>query len=782
MKKIKCFLLPFLVICALMFSFKISIIPTYAEETKPTTENNSNTNQEDTTGCNSYTTQEERDQCVKDRAANLSTAPFYSTAIMSIDSKISAKELSQDYIKNFSNSSVTALSYNLSLFDPDTIIMHIVNIVISLIEMIGQAISLVVLILYNVASGSFWKTIIQGVFDIFDKAIFNWGNPNSWFIKILFLFGSLSVAMKLMSQWNKHFTINTLITVTVQVVVSCMMIVFIAQYGRGIISYIENMATESIVQNFNLLEDQYDSSLPLEVNVKGQIFDIMQKQGFVLRHFGVTTADQIESVENVLVSSDGTKRTISGKERVEKLLNEPSQRRSYLERKLLGNDQIGYSSGRVLAILGISVIFLIHRVLMGLLIGSASLLLLGIGFLKEITIATSVYALVFMLFKKDKRLAFNWFFGRMKWMLAFILSSLIFNMFLSFIVLLINGISAQKASLLIILPFDIILCLAIYYLVTHAPQIWEKLMADFDIDGNSGIINLAKGVIGGDITPLEMFNKFKNRNDETPSSDNISNPLNHKSLTNMTKDNDELSESESGIEESNEDLNTVDDEATESTLNKKTTESELSNQVNTSTDAPTSINTEETEGEEAEQSTIDNYDDHLTNIETLDDDVETDDNSDDNNNAETLDNSKIPEDVEENGVDDDLIDIKLDDPVDDSTDDQQGHIKSTDEDLSEKQIESDTVIDSNDENSHKAFNKEKDDGIQDKNNRGIERKVDSNLADEVALEKDDIIEDKKVSDESLNEEEFHDMDLAIEKEREEEKTKSMDDFMESLDE
>lgn len=130
MNKLKNLLLPFLVVCALIFSFKVAIVPTYAEHQKPpNTEENNNTekeetdeNKEDTTGCDSYATQELRDQCVKDRAANLSTAPFYTGAIMSIDSKISEKELKQDYVKNFSNSSVTALSYNLSLLDPDTIL------------------------------------------------------------------------------------------------------------------------------------------------------------------------------------------------------------------------------------------------------------------------------------------------------------------------------------------------------------------------------------------------------------------------------------------------------------------------------------------------------------------------------------------------------------------------------------------------------------------------------------------------------------------------------------
>lgn len=782
MNKLKNLLLPFLVVCALIFSFKVAIVPTYAEHQKPpNTEENNNTekeetdeNKEDTTGCDSYATQELRDQCVKDRAANLSTAPFYTGAIMSIDSKISEKELKQDYVKNFSNSSVTALSYNLSLLDPDTIIMHIVNIVISLIEMIGQAISLIVLILYNVASGSFWKTIIQGVFDIFDKAIFNWGNPNSWFMKILFMFGALSVAMKLMSQWNKHFTISTLITITAQVVVSCMVIVFIAQYGRGIISEVEVMATESVVQNFNLLEDQYDSDLPLEINVKSQIFDIMQKQGFVLRHFGVTTAEQVENIENVPIS-DGTKRTVTGKERVSALLNEPSQRRSYQERKVLGNDQIGYSSGRVLAILGISVIFLIHRILMGFLIGASSLLLLAIGFLKEITIATSVYALVFMLFKKDRKLGFNWFMGRMQWMIAFILSNLVFNMFLSFIVLLINGISAQKASLLLILPFDVVLCLAIYFLVTHAPQIWQKIMSTFDIDGNDGVINLAKGIIGGNITPGDMWSQFKNHDDTNPdpSDDTSNNGSVQKALSKMAKDNDDLSESEN---DNDIDLTNNDNDALEKPLKNDGTEPKDNNLNSTENDEPLDPDSTEKEiQEDIDQELEDTTHESEETVQSL---AEVDDNidieSDDQESAIDFKNDDIEfgeneledeaEFDEEHQIDED---IGVNDSLEKSKNDDR--IELEESDLSEE----DSLL-NNDRNSDQKEKLQPHD-----QGRGSLNNQDDEFKDTGSQEKD-ILDDLKITKEDQDEDEFKDMEVIKEKEVEEEKVKDMDDFMESL--
>ena len=75
----------------------------------------------------------------------LNTSNFYSSAIMSIDTTTREKEADMDYVKNFSNSMITALSYDLSLVDPvyDTL-MHALGIVINIIESIGGLMSLTV--------------------------------------------------------------------------------------------------------------------------------------------------------------------------------------------------------------------------------------------------------------------------------------------------------------------------------------------------------------------------------------------------------------------------------------------------------------------------------------------------------------------------------------------------------------------------------------------------------------------------------------------------------------
>ena len=163
---------------------------------------------------------------------NLKTSNFYTSAIASIDPEIRKKEDGQNYIDNFSNSTVTALSYDLSLVDPDTILMHAIGLVINIFEAIGSLISLVVLIAYNLASSSFWKTAIETIFNTFDTAIFNWSDANSWFYKIVLLFGLVAVIKKLLSSMKRVVTYKTVVTTIFQVVLSCIMIVFIAQQGR----------------------------------------------------------------------------------------------------------------------------------------------------------------------------------------------------------------------------------------------------------------------------------------------------------------------------------------------------------------------------------------------------------------------------------------------------------------------------------------------------------------------------------------------------------------------
>lgn len=441
---------------------------------------------------------------------NLKTSNFYTSAIASIDPEIRKQEDGQDYIDNFSNSTVTALSYDLSLVDPDTITMQIIGIVINIFEAIGSLFSLVVLISYNLASSSFWKTAIESIFNAFDTAIFNWSDPNSWFYKIVLLFGLIAVIKKLLSSMKRLVTYKTVVTTIFQVVISCILIVFIAQQGRSVVSYVDGLVNESISTSFNFIDDQYaESELPLEINVKNQIFDIMQKQGFTLRHFGVTSASQIPSEYYGTYKGKDYKTSDSGETRLNQLLKDPSTENARIERQKYGSNQIGYSGAQCIVILGQSLVFLVHKAFMGFIIGSACIMLFGFCFMKEVSLSLSIYGLVFMLFKNELRVASSWFMSRMKWTIMFIFINLGFNMFLSFMIRIINYISSQ--ALLFLLIFDILIAWLVAYVIGHWQEIWEKITHDLGIDSDSTVIDAGKAILNGDIDPRDVYSNRKDR-------------------------------------------------------------------------------------------------------------------------------------------------------------------------------------------------------------------------------------------------------------------------------
>lgn len=572
-----------------------------AEDEKNSDEKNKESEKEsggDSTGgsCDAYVSEKEKQQCLKDREASLKTADFYTQAIMSLDPTIAEKEVSEDYIKNFSNSSVTALAYDISLFDPETIVMAIINLVISLIEMIGLFISLLVLIIYNVASSTFWMVIINTIFNQVDKVLFNWSDPNSYFMKLVFLFGILALARKLAQSKTKIFTMKTLINSIVEVVVSCMMVVFIAQYGRPIILHVENLLTTSVVQTFSFSSS--DEKIDPEIENKRIIFDTLQKQGFILRHFGVVDESRISNINtgDYQGKGEGEKIEYSNADRVANLLNDPSTANAKMERQAFGSTNIAYNTGQTLQILGLSIVFGVHRLLLGILFGSGGLILIGLGLVKEVLLAISVYALVIMLWRQNKAIAGNWFASRMQWSILFMLASIIFSIMNFFINQLV--IEVTKYGLLLIIVLDIILVILMKYLWDNKEEIWKKITADIS-GGEAGALEVARMVITGDVTPS---NVLENRADRRRKEKEENDPLNdfddkdpNRSKSSLSNE-DETELADKDIDDSSEDITEHDldlnADASEDTVNPNSDEEDTSN-VNSNSD--TEINTEESE-------------------------------------------------------------------------------------------------------------------------------------------------------------------------------------------
>lgn len=459
-------------------------------------------------GCEAYTSKKDREQCMQDRNASTKTADFYTQAILSLDSDIQAQEVKEDYIVNFSNSSATAVAYDIWLADPPTILMHIINTVTTIIEKIGSFVSLAVLILYNVASSSFWTTIMREIFQVVDAVLFDWGNENSWFLKIVVLFGCVGIAKRLMKAKKATFGIKTFLNAIFEVVLSCVLVVFIARYGRPLIVYTETLVSESIVETFSFGENK--DNTPIEIQNKQLIFDTLQKQGFILRHFGVTDVSKISDVNSgdYRSAAEGAEIPLSGEERVKQLLNEPSKDHAQLERQWFGSTDISYNVNQCLNVMGLSIVFFVHRLLLGIVYGVGSLFLLAIGFSKELLLAVSTYALVLMLLRENKGMAAKWFSSRIQWMLLFIIAHIAFSMLLFFTNQLVAKVTGY--GLLMILPFDAILILLMKYAYNNKEELWQKITADIDLDGE-GAFQIAKGVIMGDIAPKDVYEKRSER-------------------------------------------------------------------------------------------------------------------------------------------------------------------------------------------------------------------------------------------------------------------------------
>ncbi|MCR0308909.1 hypothetical protein MKC47_22905, partial [[Clostridium] innocuum] len=258
--------------------------------------------------------------------ADTNTSDFLSDAIISLDKDTRKKEMDQDYIKNLYNSSMTAKTKGLNLLDGDSIVTCFMNLITLLLEMIGFVISFFVLTIYNLVSSSFLGTVIQGIFDMIDKVIFDWSDPNSWINKVLLIAALSSILYKLIKDFTRIVRWQQIVQIVLTAFLSMTFITFIGQNGRKIANGFENVTSQMLTETFVFKEEKEDP----EIMNKQNIFDILQKQPFMVRHFGTTDLAKIAGSDD----KDAIEKV--GK-RVQRLLNDPSQDNAEDEYDKFGN-------------------------------------------------------------------------------------------------------------------------------------------------------------------------------------------------------------------------------------------------------------------------------------------------------------------------------------------------------------------------------------------------------------------------------------------------------------
>ena len=397
--------------------------------------------------------------CMSDRNDSIQTADFITQSFMSLDTDTAEQELDQDYIRYYWNSSMTLMGDYLDFFRPSTIIMSCVNLLTTILEMIGLVITTFVMILYNITSTSFISSIMNTILNALDQLVFQWDNPDSWAYKIIIIGAFVSFAIKLLSGKQKILSPSHYFNLLFQVVVSATLIIGVGIYGRPVVNYIDKMFNDLIVVVFN-----DESELPLEVENKRILFDTLQMQSFKIRHFGSLAIDDASYEDD-----EGEMIYVSADERLNTLLQEQTWENAWTEYDSYGNTSITHNIGSSFQVLFLSIIFLLHRIMLALIYITLCALLGIVKLLKELTIVLSLYQLIYLLFKGESNHR-RWLVDRLQWMIVCMLGNVLFTMLLFFMSRMIENISMIHPLALI--GFDILLLLIIKF----APQFISPMM------------------------------------------------------------------------------------------------------------------------------------------------------------------------------------------------------------------------------------------------------------------------------------------------------------------
>lgn len=446
------------------------------------------------------------------------TAPFITEAILSLDEKVRAYELKKDYNVNFFHSSETASTKSLDLFNPSTIVIEFFKLITTIIETIGIACTFVMLVIYNFTSSSFMDNTLNEVITKIDKVIFQWDDPNSWIVKLIIMAGILTVLYRLLTRFKKYRSPSQLILMFVEVTISCIFIFIIGQYGRTIVTTVENAVSSMIVETLDLSDGSTD---PMEVQNKELMFDLLQKQPFMLRHYGTVNYKDIADT-SVLNKGD----IDVAKVRVQALLSNPSKEQAKGE-VAAGNKFISQSVNTQIQILFLSIMMLVHRVLLIMVLGIMCIFVGVIRLIKDLLLWLAVFQLIFMAWKRDNA-AVKWFGDRLQWSFVAILANLLFTLLLYFMFNICSSIASIHVSLLIV--FDILILVLMKLLWVNKDRIIEAMKSDMKDIGTSMIM--------GRTTPAEIAANLSNKHKRS-----LANKLNsNESDDDITKLNDDLDE------------------------------------------------------------------------------------------------------------------------------------------------------------------------------------------------------------------------------------------------
>lgn len=654
---------------------------------------------------------------------------FITEAIKSLDENTAAQEADKDYMKNFYNSSLTASTESLNLFKPSTIITMFLNLLTYFLEIIALCFTLFVMLIYNFSSTTFISGVVGTIISNIEKVMFDWSNPNSWIIKVLVISALLSVMYQLIKNFTKFRGYKQIIQIVMATALSTSLIVFIGQNGRKIVGAVENKTKEMVVETF-VFDGQSGN---MEINTKENIFNILQKQPFMLRHFGVS------SVEKLAERSD-QKLDVAAK-RVKELLDDPSQDNAEKEYDEYDNNSISHDVGSAMFILFISLIELVHRFLMSLIISILCIVAGAVKLVKELLLWLSIYQLIWWLIKRSNS-AQQWFSDRVIWSITAIAADVLFSSALYFLMQACNVISEIHPLLMI--GFDVALFVIVTFLIKNMGTIFAK------IKDNGGAV--LQAVLTG--SPADVYHQLNKQKYSDSKDGDLSNDTGDTSDTNDADTDEQLSDTDEVYDESNEDLSDNErdsDTGTDDYLNESDTAADdAGGDVNNDTadDTPSEAvsndgqeNLPSEHGSDEIENTQDDKTADDTDAEKNDDlsdsvnaslaDIESDSTDESGDDAQTAPIEKVESEQSSEMKDEDLHDIEDDDPLYDteSPSDEQAADPKTEEPYDDYSA-NDNVDESTEDHSSSAA-AERNESVDDFENEGSEpTEIDSSEAEQ----------------------------------------------------
>ena len=419
-----------------------------------------------------------------------SNGDFITGALGSLDENTAAQESNENYMRNFYNSTQTVMTEGLNLFRPHTIVMTLLNVITMLLELLGSVITFFVMVLYNFVSSTFMMTVVDTILKSIESVVFNWSDYNSWIIKVVVLVTLVGILYQLIKNFTKLHGYKQIMQVILSGFLSMFLIIFIGQNGRKIMFSMESLAQDVLVETFVFV----GQSENMEIANKENIYEIMQLQPFMLRHFGTVSYDAIAASANQSKEDAET--------RVQTLLDDPTENNARIELNDFNNTAISHDIASCSQVLFLSFMGLVHRGLIGLVI---AILAIGVGIvklLKVLLMFLSVYQLLWWMIRRTHR-ARQWFLDRMTWSILSIGVDLLFNIAMYFVMEACVKVSAIHPLLMI--AFDVLLLVLCIYAAKNISTIGAKLRESGEI--------LQAALVGQ--SPSQSFSHLSGKNSQT---------------------------------------------------------------------------------------------------------------------------------------------------------------------------------------------------------------------------------------------------------------------------